>query len=91
MRSYVRGGVMVSIHCLEWPAWSPDLNPIEHLWDEISRCIKRGPALGKTIHDLKNALREEYENIPQDYIKNLIISMPRRMLAVIKARGENSS
>jgi len=79
-----------SIHCLEWPACSPDLNPIEHLWDELSRKIKSRPILPETLQELKVALVEEYENIPADYIQNLIKSMPRRMQAVINARGGNT-
>lgn len=80
----------VGIRTMDWPALSPDLNPIEHLWDELKlrvRARNPGPA---TIAELKTALEEEWERLPQDLIKKLIRSMRNRLRAVIKARGGNT-
>lgn len=80
----------MNINCMEWPARSPDLNPIEHAWDELGRCVRQRNPPPITLQELKTALIEEWENIPQNRIRNLVYSMPNRMTAVIRARGGNT-
>lgn len=72
---------------MNWPALSPDMAPIEHLWDEIGRRIKRRPQQPRTVTELQNALEAEWYNIPQVFINRLITSMRRRCTAVINANG----
>ncbi|GFY16347.1 transposable element Tc3 transposase [Trichonephila clavipes] len=62
---------------MDWPAYSPDLNPIEHVWDMLGRRIAalQPPPTGLPV--LRRALLDEWCNIPQDQIGNLILSMPR--------------
>ena len=75
---------------MDWPARSPDMNPIEHLWDELKRRIRdRIPAPG-SLQELRIAIEEEWANIPQEVVVTLIESMNRRMRAVIRARGGNT-
>lgn len=76
-----------NIQCLEWPARSPDLNPIEHLWDQLGKKIKHALRPPVTLDELSNMLVQEWEQIPQEKIQNLISSMPRRLAACIAARG----
>lgn len=80
----------VGIEVMDWPAWSPDMNPIEHAWDELGRRVRSRVSLPQTLNDLKTALREEWENIGDDVIRNLILSMPRRIQALLAARGGNT-
>jgi transposase len=75
----------VMLVLLEWPSNSPDLNPIEHLWDELDRMIPKSKR--KNMKDFEAALLEAWASIGQDVIHKLIESMPRRLAAVIKARG----
>lgn len=80
----------VGIPVMQWPANSPDLNPIEHLWDQIKRKVRARNPVPETLDQLEAALTEEWEQTPQDDIKKLIRSLNRRMAAVIKARGGNT-
>lgn len=72
---------------LPWPARSPDLSPIEHLWDELDRRVRLRQPPPQTLRQLFLALVEEWQNIPEARIRNLIASMGRRCNAVIAARG----
>lgn len=80
----------VGIRTIVWIAPSPDLNPIEHVWDNLKRRLRRRPALPETLQDLQAALYEEWELIDQEEIADLIRSMPRRMREVIGVRGGNT-
>lgn len=80
----------VEIDVLPWPARSPDLNPIEHVWDKLGKQVKQRDPTPTNIGDLKRVLEEEWNRIPQDFIDNLIKSMPRRLQAVLTARGGNT-
>ncbi|GFT90643.1 uncharacterized protein TNCV_3128181 [Trichonephila clavipes] len=64
-----------TIQRMEWPTCSPDLNPIEHVWDMLGRRIAARPRLPATVRDLEIALLEEWNSIPQSLIDNLIASM----------------
>lgn len=70
---------------LNSPPQSPDLNPIEHLWEVLDRNIRKRPITSK--QGLRAALTEEWAKISPDVTKNLVSSVPRRLAAVIKARG----
>lgn len=76
-----------NIQTLPWPARSPDLSPIEHLWDELDRRVRRRNPPPQTLPALLDALQHEWQHIQQRVIDNLIASMGRRCQAVIDARG----
>ena len=59
----------------------------EHLWDELGRRVRNGLNPPETLDELRRALIQEWNNIPQAFIRNLIGSMRRRCQAVINARG----
>ncbi len=61
-----------------WPAYSPDMSPIEHVWDAMDRRIRQCIPVPGDIHQLYTAIEEEWTNIPQATINNLINSMRRR-------------
>ncbi|GFU91139.1 transposable element Tc3 transposase [Trichonephila clavipes] len=60
------------------PAYSPDLNPIAHVWYMLGRRIAAGQPPPTCLPELRRALLYEWCNIPQHQIDNLILSMPRR-------------
>lgn len=75
-----------NVQVLDWPARSPDLSPIEHLWDCLGRKVRRRNDVNN-LRDLERALHQEWLNIPLQVIRRLINSMRRRCLAVINRVG----
>nr|CAH7730495.1 unnamed protein product [Callosobruchus chinensis] len=75
---------------LESPAISPDMNPIEHVWDYVSRAIFNRNSPPRSTQELIVAATEEWDNIPQEVINNLIIGMHRRVDALVRSRGGNT-
>ncbi|GFY27444.1 transposable element Tcb2 transposase [Trichonephila clavipes] len=78
-----------TIQRMEWPACSPDLNPIEHVWDMFGRRIAARPRPPATVRDLEIALLAEWNSIPQSLIDNLkqvcsSLSCSRRPHALLK-------
>ncbi|GFS66342.1 transposable element Tcb1 transposase [Trichonephila clavipes] len=74
---------------MEWPACSPDMIPIEHVWDALGRRLAgRQPPL-QTLQELERALLEEWDRIPQLVINSLIDSMPERCSTLLVIRGNH--
>ena len=78
------------INCLPWPPSSPDLNIIEHVWDQLDHLIRARKSLPHNHEEMWIALQEEWGNISQESLDSLYESMPLRIQAVIKARGGNT-
>uniref|UniRef100_A0AAZ3QUP1 Tc1-like transposase DDE domain-containing protein n=1 Tax=Oncorhynchus tshawytscha TaxID=74940 RepID=A0AAZ3QUP1_ONCTS len=52
-----------NVPVLPWPAYSPDMSHIEHVWDALGRRVRQ---------QLRTAIEEEWDNIPQAKINSLI-------------------
>ncbi len=70
-----------------WPAYSPDMSPIEHVWDALDRRIRQRVPVPANIQQFHRAIEEEWTNIQQATINNLINSMRRRCVALREANG----
>ncbi len=70
---------------LDWPANSPDLNPIQNLWGIVKR--KMRDTRPNNADELKATVKETWASIPPQQCHKLITSMLRRIEAVIKANG----
>ncbi|GFW91169.1 transposable element Tcb2 transposase [Trichonephila clavipes] len=68
---------------LAWPAPSPDLSPLEHVWDQLKWQM---PSC-HSVHDLELAVQDLWAHLPQDNIRCLINSMSDRVAACIAAGG----
>jgi len=80
----------LGLKVLPWVGQSPDLNPIENAWAELERRLRARPTAPKTKDDLFAALQDEWAAIPGAYFKALVESMPRRVRAVVAARGAST-
>ncbi|GFV50339.1 transposable element Tcb2 transposase [Trichonephila clavipes] len=77
------------IERIDWPARSPDLNPIEHVWDFLGRCFAARTLPPVTIRELRLALQDEWAAIPHQLIDTLILSMGRRCETCLAVRGDH--
>ncbi len=78
------------ITLLEWPALSPDLNPVENLWAKMVREVYRdGRQYDNTIQ-LKEAIQQAWDTIDEDYIADLVNSMKDRIYNLIVNNGRRT-
>ncbi|GFX10123.1 transposable element Tcb2 transposase [Trichonephila clavipes] len=68
---------------LPWPARSPDLSPVEHVWNQL----KRQMSSRHSVHDLELVVQDFWAHLPEDNIRYLINSTPDRVAACIAAEG----
>ena len=71
---------------MEWPAQSPDLNPIELLWEQLDRMVRKKCPSSKS--NLWEVLQEVWGEISSDFLKKLTARMPKVCKAVIAANGQ---
>ena len=79
--------LVLCVSILPWPAKSPDLNPIEHVWDLLDWRVRARVISPRNVWELAGALMEEWGNISQQELANLVQSMRRRCTAVLNAAG----
>lgn len=75
-----------NINLLNWPARSPDYNPVENLWGIIVRQNANNKQYS-TVNELKIAISEAWENISATTLKNLVNSMKNRIFQMINKNG----
>ncbi len=71
---------------LKWPPQSPDLNPIEHLWDVVEREICIMDVQPPNLQQLRNAIMSIWTKISEECFQHLVESKPRKIKAVLKAK-----
>jgi transposase len=74
-----------------WPANSPDLNPIENIWDLMKDYIQeKYPKVYRSYPRLKIAIKEAWESITLAIIPELIRTMGDRCIDIIVANGRHT-
>lgn len=85
-RGYLEGKEAKGIlRNMVWPPQSPDLNPIELLWDELDRNVRS--CCPSSQEDMWKALQESWNQISSETIDKLIDRLPRLVKKVIKCKG----
>ena len=75
-----------NVDVLPWPALSPDMNPIEHIWDELGRRARTNHQINN-VQDLTRALQLEWQAFPNVLIRRYVNSMRRRIRTCIASNG----
>ena len=73
------------VKVMDWPSMSPDLNPIEHLWDILTRKVEERKV--SNIHQLCDVGMEEWKRTPVATCEALVNSIPKRVKAVLENNG----
>lgn len=74
-----------SVRCIDFPPYSPDLNPIENLWAVLAREVEKTPC--STVKELMDCVEEVWQTACKPLMAELVASMPRRIEAVLEAKG----
>ena len=78
---------------LDWPSYSPDINPIENLWaimkKRVEKRVNQRVIQKKSVglNDFLSIIRSEWENLDLDLLSNLCAGMKKRLEDVIKKKG----
>ena len=72
---------------MEWPARSPDLNPIENLWGYMARRVYAKGRQFRSIRELQKAVLYVWDSIPLQLLKSLVCSMKNRIFDVVLKQG----
>jgi transposase len=71
-----------------WPAQSPDLNPIEHLWFHVKKSLNQYELPATGMIELWERIQDVWNDISPEICSNLFESMPNRIQAVLAAKGK---
>ena len=72
---------------MDWPAQSPDLNPIEHLWEHLKMQLNKHPDSPQGVWELWERVEVQWCEIKVEECQKLIESMSRRIEGVTEAKG----
>ena len=72
---------------LKWPANSPDLNIIEHVWSYMKRRLDQCEKAPQTLDELWECVQDIWTSIPLEFLQKLYDSMPRRMRELLRNKG----
>lgn len=73
--------------CMDWAARSPDLAPIEHLWDIFGRRVNDNHPPPADVAQLFQFLQQAWLAIPPQMLQNLVYSMQQRIVECLAANG----
>ncbi|GFU67873.1 transposable element Tc1 transposase [Trichonephila clavipes] len=81
----------MGVQKLDWPSQSPNLNPIEHLWDELECRLRSQPNRPSSLQTLTSVVMDAWKAIPMVTYQKLVESLLKRVQAVIHAKGGPTS
>jgi hypothetical protein len=76
-----------NIEKIDWPPYSPDLNPIENLWQWMKRNLETNFPVCESAEEIEARIFEIWNTITPEMCSNYCANYERRLLAVIAANG----
>lgn len=76
-----------NIACLNWPSCSPDMNIIEHVWNDVNVRLRDRDPQPRNMGELRVAIDEEWYKTDPLYIRKLYDSIPTRVMALFGVKG----
>ena len=75
------------IICMDWAPYRPDMNSIEHIWNESGRGLEELYPQSVNLRQLGVVVQHIWQQIPLERVQTLVSRMPRRVRALVDARG----
>jgi transposase len=75
------------INLIDWPPQSPDMNPIENIWDYLDKKVRERVEKPRNLDELWELIRQEWYKIDKDLLRKLYLSMLRRIQSLKEAKG----
>ena len=76
-----------NINVLEWPAYSPDMNPTENIFGILARRVYMNNRQYDDVDQLKSSIEKEWKALETEFLQKLVDSMPNRLFELTKANG----
>jgi len=76
-----------NIDRITWPSNSPDLNPIENVWNIVKNKVAH--LQPSTLKDLQEAIKQVWSELPRNLAQNLVLSMPNRIKEITQSKGDS--
>ena len=75
---------------MDWAPYRPDINSIEHIWDEIGRGLEELEPQSVNLRQLGVVVQNLWQQIPLERVQTLVSSKPRRVRAIVDAGGSST-
>ena len=75
---------------MDWAPYRPDMNSIEHIWDEIGRGLEELDPQSVNMGQLGVVVQNLRQQIPLERVQTLVSGMPRRVCALVDPRGSST-
>ena len=72
---------------MDWASYRPDMNSIEHIWNEIGRGLEELDPQSVNPRQLGVIVQNLWQQIPLERVQTMVSSMPRRVRALVDPRG----
>ena len=76
---------------LPWPATSPDMNLIKHVWDYVENILRKRHPAAQNVKELWKRVREAWYSVPNSFISKPYEGMVQRVTELEMAEGWDTS